>query len=98
MSARRCSSLSSASAADEIRANEARLARHLGGQLGKALLGDRIAIDPDQRPGRTEPLRDQARVPATADGAVDRGLARPRIEQLDQLAGEHRDVGSGHVK
>ena len=48
----------------------------LGGQLGEALLGDRVAVDPDQRPAGADPLGDQARVAAAADRAVDRGLAR----------------------
>ena len=41
---------------------------------------------------------DEARVPGRAERAVDRHLARLRIERLDQLAGEDRDVGLGHVK
>jgi hypothetical protein len=37
-------------------------------------------------------------MPAAAEGAIHRGLAGVRIEQLDQLPGEDRDVGLGHVK
>ena len=45
-----------------------------------------------------EPLGDEARVPAAAERAVDGDLARPRVQRLDQLAGEDRDVRLGHVK
>ena len=84
--------------AGEVGADEARVARHLGRQLREPLLGDRVAVDPDQRPRAAEPVGDQPRVAPAADGAVDRDLAGLRIEQLDQLAGEHGDVRCGHVK
>jgi hypothetical protein len=35
---------------------------------------------------------------AAAERAVDRGLPGLRVERLDQLAGEHRNVRGGHVK
>ena len=35
---------------------------------------------------------------AAADGAVDAHLARLRIDEVDQLAGQNRDVLLGHVK
>ena len=39
-----------------------------------------------------------AHAAAAAERAVDRGLARPRVENVDELAGQHRDVRGGHVK
>ena len=59
----------------EVGADEARMARHLGGERGEALLGGRIAVDADQRSRGPESLGEQARMPTAADGAVD---ARPR--------------------
>ena len=53
---------------------------------------------PISRPGRPEPLGDEPRVAGAAERAVDGDLARLRVERLDQLAGEDRDVGTGHVK
>ena len=44
------------------------------------------------------PLSDQARVAAAAEGAVDGDLAGLRVEQLDELAGQHGDVRLRHVK
>ena len=41
-------------------------------------------------PVRAEPLGDRAGVAAAAEGAVDGGLARPRVEQVDQLGGRGR--------
>ena len=64
----------------------------LGGQLGEVLLGDRVAVDRDQRARGADPLGDQARVAAGAEGAVDRDLARLRVQRLDQLPGEDGDV------
>ena len=98
MSACSRSSRSSRERADEIGADEAGLAWDLGGELGEPLLGERVAIDPDQR--AAGPIRSaiRPRVAAAADRAVDRDLPRPRVEQLDQLAGEHRDMRRGHVK
>ena len=63
-----------------------------------ALLGQRVAVDRDQRPGRAEPVGDQPRVTGGAERAVDRDLTRPGVERLDQLARQDRDVGAGHVK
>ncbi len=74
------------------RADEAHRARGLGGQLGEALLGLGIAVDRHQRAGRAQSLGQQASVAAVAEGAVDRGLARLRIEQLEQLDRQHRGV------
>ena len=74
------------------------MARHLGGQLGEALLGDRVAVDADQRAGRPEPFGEEPGMPTAAEGAVDGDLARPRIDEVDQLTGEHRGVRRGHVK
>ena len=47
---------------------------------------------------RAEPLGDEPRVAAAADRAVDGDLAGARVEGLDQLAGEDRDVRARHVK
>ena len=58
----------------------------------------RVAVDRDQRAGRPEPLGDQPRVAGAAERAVDGDLARSRVQRLDQLAGENRDVRLGHVK
>ena len=63
-----------------------------------ARLGGRVAVDRDQRPGRAEALGDQPRVTAAAERAVDGDLARLRVQRLDQLAGEDRNVRLGHVK
>ena len=82
----------------EVGPDEPRLARDLGLQLGKSLLGHRIPVDADQRPSRSDPLRDQPRVPAAPHGAVDRDLAGLGVEHRDQLAGQHGDVSLGHVK
>ena len=49
-------------------------------------------------PGGAEPVGDQARVAGGAERAVDGDLARLRVERLDQLPGEDRDVRAGHVK
>ena len=46
----------------------------------------------------TEALRDQPRVPGGAERAVDRDLTGSRVERLDQLARQDRDVGAWHVK
>ena len=63
-----------------------------------ALLGERVAVDADQQAGRAEAVGDQARVAAGAERAVDGDLARLRVERLDQLAGQDRDVRARHVK
>ena len=84
--------------ADEVGPDEARVARHLGRQLGEPLLGHRVAVDPDQHSRRADPVGDQPGVAAAAERAVHGDLTRARIEQVDQLAGEHRDVRLGHVK
>ena len=80
------------------RADEPHGAGHLARQLLEALGRVGVAVDRDQRAFGAEALGDQLRVAAAAERAVDRGLARARVEQVDQLAGEHRDVGAGgHV-
>ena len=48
-------------------------------------------------PPGPEAVGDQARVAAAAERAVDGDLARLRVEEVDELAGEDRDVGGGHV-
>ena len=73
-------------------------ARELGGELGEALGGDRVAVDRDERAGGADPLAEQARVAARAERAVDDDLTGLRVEQLDRLAGQHRHVRNGHVK
>ena len=70
----------------------------LGGQLGEGGLGQRVAVDADQQPGRPQPLGHEPRMAAAAERAVDGDLTRLRVERLDELAGEDRDVGAGHVK
>ena len=82
----------------EVGADEARAALDLGGELGERLLGQRVAVDAHQQPGRPEALGDQAAVAARADRAVDRDLARLRVQSLDQLPGEDGDVRAWHVK
>ena len=79
---------------DERRAQNRVLQVDLGRELGEALLGDRVAVDPDQRAGRAEPVGDQARVAAATNRAVDGDLARLRVEDVDQLTGEDRN-GAG---
>ena len=98
MSACRRSAAQLGQAGDEVGADEAGLARHLGGKRGESLLGDRVAVDPDQRPRGPQPVGDQASMATAADGAVDAHLARLRVDEVDQLAGEDRDVRLGHVK
>ena len=71
---------------------------HLGRERGEPLLGGRVAVDPDQRARGTEPVGEQPGMAAAADGAVDAHLARLRIDEVDQLAGQNRDVLLGHVK
>ena len=56
------------------------------GERREALLGERVAVDRDERARGAEPLGEQARVPAVAERAVDRRLAGLRVEQLEQLA------------
>ena len=70
----------------------------LGGERGEGGLGGRVAVDRDQRSGRAETLGDEPRVAGAAERAVDGGLARLRVQRLDQLTGENRDVRLGHVK
>ena len=82
----------------EVGAQEARLARDLGGERGERLLGERVAVDRDQRAGGADPVGDQARVAGGAERAVDDDLAGLRVQRLDQLPGEDRDVRAGHVK
>jgi hypothetical protein len=57
-----------------------------------------IAIDADQRSLRPDALSDEARVTAATRRAIDHDLARPRIERVDQLGGEHGHVRDRHVK
>jgi hypothetical protein len=82
----------------EVGPHQARPARHLGGELGEGHLGKRVPVDADEQPGRPEALREQPRVAGPTERAVDRDLAGLRIERLDQLAREDRDVLAGHVK
>ena len=70
----------------------------LARQLVEALLGGGVAVDADERAGGPDPVGDEARMAAVAERAVDRDLARLRVEQLDQLAGQDRDVWACHVK
>ena len=51
-----------------------------------------------ERPRRADPVGDQARVAARAEGAVDHGLARRGRRELDQLAGQDGYVRARHVK
>jgi 16S rRNA (cytosine1402-N4)-methyltransferase len=67
-------------------------------ELVEALARGRVAVDGDQRARGAEALGDQPGVPAGAERAVHGDLARLWVEQLDQLAGEHRDVGLGHLQ
>ena len=73
-------------------ADEAHRAGGLAGERREALLGERVAVDRDERPGGAEPLGEQPGVPAVAERAVDRRLPGLRVEQLEQLAGEHGRV------
>ena len=49
-------------------------------------------------PRRPDPAGHEPRVAAVAEGAVHRRLARLRVEQVDQLAGQDGDVRARHVK
>ena len=82
----------------EVGADEAGFARHLGRELGERLLGERVAVDRDQRAGRPEAVGDQPGVAGGAERAVDRGLPGPRVESFDQLTRQDRDVSAWHVK
>ena len=83
----------------EVHAQEARVARRprransskRSSAAGSRSMQTSVPVGP-MRSG------DQARVAAVAEGAVDRGLARRRIEQVDQLAGQDRYVRACHVK
>ena len=90
--------MSCCEAGDEVGADEARLARDLGASCGERGLGGGVAVDRDQRARRPEPLGDEARVAGAAERAVDGDLAGARVQRLDQLTGEDRDVRLGHVK
>ena len=57
-----------------------------------------IAVDAHERAGRPDPAGHEPRVAAVAERAVDGGVPRLRIEQVDQLTGEDRDVRARHVK
>ena len=70
----------------------------LGGELGERRLGERVAVDAHEQAGRPEPPGDQPRMAGRAERAVDGDLPGARVERLDQLTGEDRDVGRGHVK
>ena len=61
----------------------------VGGELAPALLGGRIAVDGDQLALGADALGDQAGVAAAAEGAVDEGLPRAGVEDVDQLGGEN---------
>ncbi len=98
MSAWRPSSAEQGEAVGVVHPEEARLAGHLGGELVEVALRRGVAVDADERAGGPEPVRDQARVAAGAEGAVDGGLARRRRREVDQLAGEDGDVDAAHVK
>ena len=91
------SASSCAQAVGERGVDEARGAGDLGGEGLEVLLGDGVAVDRDQRAGRAEALGDEAGVAAGAERAVDGDLAGLRVERLDQLAREDRDMGGGHV-
>ena len=67
-------------------------------QEAEALLGDRIAVDSDERALRAEALRHEARVAPAAEGAVDRRISGLGVEHGDELGGQDRDVHGGHVK
>ena len=83
---------------DKVGAQEAGPAGRLGGEFPPALFRGGIAIDGDQLAVRAEPLGNQAGVAAAAEGAVDEGLARARVEQVDELLGEDGFVILGHVR
>ncbi len=76
------------------RADEAHGALDVLRELREALLGERVAVDRDQRARRPESLGHEPRVPAVAERAVDRRLARLGVEQLEQLVGQHRHVAA----
>ena len=81
----------------ERRADEARAAGHVGRELGEALLGRGVAVDGDELAAGPKAIGHQARVAAAAERAVDRELARAGVEEVDELAGQDRDVRGGHV-
>ena len=84
-------SSSSAAARDEVGADEARLTGDLGREVGEALLGERVAVDADQRPAG--PMRSAiSRAWPPPPTCSPPRLAGLRIEQLDQLARQDRDV------
>ena len=67
-------------------------------ELREGELGERVAVDADQQSRRPQPLGHQPRMARAAQRAVDGDLARLRVERLDHLPGEDRDVGTRHVK
>ena len=70
-------------------AQEANRAGQLAGERVKALFCQRIAVDRHERAGSPQALGQQSGMAAIAEGAVDRDLAGPWIEQLEQLVREH---------
>ena len=74
------------------RADEPHRAAELPVELVEALLGERVAVDRDQRPVLPETLGEQAGVTAPAEGAVHHALAGLRVEQLDGLLRQHGRV------
>ena len=82
---------------DEVSAQEAGAGGHLAGELAPALLCRRVAVHGDQLALRAEPLGDQAGVTAAAESAVDEGLHRAGIEEIDELLSENGFVVLGHI-
>ncbi len=81
----------------EVAVDERGRTGKVGLELREALACRGIAIDADQRARRAEPVGDQARVPATAEGAVDCELAGLRVAEGDELRCEDWDVLGWHV-
>ncbi len=82
---------------DEVCVDEARVTGDLGREFGEALLGEWIAVDPDQGAGSADAVGYEAGVAGSTNGAVDGHRPGRRVEELDQLAGQDGHVRRGHV-
>ena len=68
----------------------------MNARIGKSLPGDRqhgrVLVKRDQGAVRLDAFPEQRGMPADADGAIDDGLARPRIEPVEDFGGEDGDM------
>src|SRR5262249_51417351 len=58
----------------------------------RQLMHGRVLVEPDHVAARPDALGDEPRVAAGPDRGIDPDLARPRVEQREDLAGQDRHV------